>query len=192
MKLALFDFDGTITTKDSMVDFITYAGGYKKFLLGFFLLSPILILYKLKLIPNWKAKEIVLSYFFKGWEIKYFENKAERYSRDELPKIVRKTALEKIDWHKAQGHKVAVVTASIEDWLKGWCEVYSLDLIATKLEVKNGRLTGRFSTKNCYGIEKVKRIKEKYNLEGFDQIFVYGDSSDDREMLALADSKEPV
>lgn len=192
MNLAFFDFDGTITVKDSMIHFISYAVGYRKFLAGFILLSPILIAYKLKLIPNWKAKEIVLSYFFNGWEISQFEEIATRYSKEELPKIIRKTSWEKIERHKDQGDTVVVVTASIETWVKGWSKDHGLELIATKLEVKDDKLTGRLSGKNCYGTEKVNWIREKYNLKEFEEIYVYGDSSGDKEMLALAHVTESI
>ena len=45
MNLALFDFDGTITNRDSFIDFIKFAKGNLKFFQGFMILSPILILY---------------------------------------------------------------------------------------------------------------------------------------------------
>jgi phosphatidylglycerophosphatase C len=54
------------------------------------------------------------------------------------------------------------------------------------LEVKGGRITGRFLTKNCSGREKVRRIKEQYDLALFDRIYAYGDNPADRPMLGLA------
>ena len=57
MILALFDFDGTITTDDSLIKFIRFVVGDIKTLWGMILLSPMLITYKLKLIPNYKAKQ---------------------------------------------------------------------------------------------------------------------------------------
>lgn len=187
MVLALFDFDGTITYKDSFIDFIIYAVGYQKFFIGLFSLSHILIKYKLSVIPNWQAKEMVLKYFFRGWDISVFEDKASQYSRERLPRIIRKTSLARIDWHKSQGHQVVVVSASIDRWLKGWCEELGLELISTQIEVISGKITGKLLTKNCYGIEKVRRIKEKYDLGDFEKIFAYGDSSGDRAMFAVAD-----
>ena len=63
-KLALFDFDGTITTNDSLIKFIRFAVGDTKTLFGMILLSPMLILYKLKLIPNYRAKEMMPEEFY--------------------------------------------------------------------------------------------------------------------------------
>ncbi len=71
-KIALFDFDGTITTADSLIKFIRHAKGDMQTTLGMLLLSPMLIVYKLKLIPNYKAKQMMLSYFFKSMSEEQF------------------------------------------------------------------------------------------------------------------------
>ena len=185
--LALFDFDGTITTDDSLFRFIRFVVGDAKTLWGMILLSPMLIIYKLKLIPNYKAKQMMLSYFFKGMDEVEFHEVAKEYSLKYIDTILRPKAMKKIAWHKEQGHKIIIVSASIDSWLKPWCDENNLDLIATKLEIKNGIVTGKFLTKNCYGIEKANRIHERYDLSEYDRIYAYGDSRGDKELLALAD-----
>jgi len=62
--LALFDFDGTITKNDSLLKFIRFAVGDIKFIQGLIALSPTLIAFKLKLMPNYEAKEKMLSWFY--------------------------------------------------------------------------------------------------------------------------------
>ena len=187
MRLALFDFDGTITTKDSMVEFIQYAVGKRKYYFGLLRLSPMLMAYKLNLYPNDKAKERLLAYFFKKITIKEFQEIVIGYDKNELDKIVRKEAIAKILWHKKQGDEVVVVSASMECWLKLWCDRQNIKLIATKLEIENGKFTGKFATPNCYGEEKVTRLKELYPTEKYSHIYAYGDSRGDRELLELAD-----
>jgi len=187
MILSLFDFDGTITTDDSLIKFIRFVVGDAKFIWGMTLLSPMLTVYKLKLIPNYKAKQYMLSYFFKGMSEEKFMQVANEYSLNHIDTILRPKAMEKIAWHKEQGHKIVIVSASIECWLKPWCDKNNLDLIATKLEIKDGIVTGKFLTKNCYGIEKAHRVQEQYNLSDYDHIYAYGDSHGDRELLELAD-----
>lgn len=189
MRLSLFDFDGTITTDDSLISFIRFVVGDAKFIWGMTLLSPMLTAYKLKLIPNYRAKQYILSYFFKGMAKEKFMQVAKEYSLKHIDTILRPKAMEKIAWHKEQGHKIVIVSASIECWLKPWCDKNDLDLIATKLEVKDGIVTGKFLTKNCYGIEKANRVQEQYNLGDCDHIYAYGDSRGDRELLELADEK---
>ncbi|TLT01303.1 HAD-IB family hydrolase [Aliarcobacter cibarius] len=185
-KIAFFDFDGTITTDDSLLKFIRFVVGDRKFLLGLTSLSPMLVLYKLKLIPNYKAKQYMLSWFFKGISKDNFLNVANEYSLVHIHKILRPKAIQKIFWHKEQGHKVVIVSASLECWLKPWCEKNGLELLATKLEIRNEIVTGKLLSKNCYGVEKVNRIKEFYDLEEYDYIYAYGDSSGDKHMLELA------
>ena len=75
----------------------------------------------------------------------------------------------------------------MECWVKPWCDKNNIDLISTRLEVKDNKLTGKFATKNCYGREKVNRVKEAYDLSQYNHIYAYGDSRGDRELLALAD-----
>jgi HAD superfamily hydrolase (TIGR01490 family) len=185
-NLALFDFDGTISTKDTLIEFIQYAVGKPRYYLGVIYLSPILISFKLKIIKNNIAKEIFLSHFFKNWDRDKFIEIAERYSLERLDDIVRQKALDRISWHKYQGDKIVVVSASIDCWLRAWCEREKLTLISTKLEYKDGKLTGKFATPNCYGEEKVVRVHEMYYLRDYDTIYAYGDSSGDRELLELA------
>jgi phosphatidylglycerophosphatase C len=187
MKIALFDFDGTVTTDDSLIKFIRFTVGDVKAIWGMLLLSPMLVRYKLKLIPNYKAKQMMLSYFFRGMTEQNFLQVAKEYSLKHIDNILRPKAIEKIKWHKEQGHKIVIVSASIESWLKPWCDQNSLDLIATKKEVKDGIVTGKFLSKNCYGIEKANRVKEAYNLSDYDYIYAYGDTRGDKELLELAD-----
>ena len=187
MKLALFDFDGTITVDDSLIKFIRFVAGDAKFLWGMIFLSPMLTAYKLKLIPNDKAKQYMFTYFFKGMSEASFIQVAREYSLNHIKTILRPKAMEKIAWHKEQGDKVVIVSASIESWLKPWCDENNLELIATQLEIKEGVVTGKFLSKNCYGIEKSHRVQKVYNLSNYDHVYAYGDSRGDKELLALAD-----
>lgn len=186
MILALFDFDGTITNSDSLFKFIKFVKGNFKFYLGLLVLSPILFAFKIQLIPNYKAKKMMLSWYFKGIKEEIFLELATQYSLGKLNSIIRSKAIERIEWHKKKGHTVIVVSASAEYWLKPWCESRNLELISTKLEVQNGLITGNFIGKNCNGEEKVNRIKEKISLDIVNYIYAYGDSIGDREMLAIA------
>jgi HAD superfamily phosphoserine phosphatase-like hydrolase len=82
---------------------------------------------------------------------------------------------------------IAVVSASPDIWLQTWAESLGLQLICTSLEEENGRFSGRYKGINCNGIEKVRRIRERFDVDSFDTVYAYGDTSGDRPMLALAD-----
>jgi phosphatidylglycerophosphatase C len=187
VNLALFDFDGTLTSKDSLSDFIQYAVGKPAYYFGLILLSPVLLVYLSGLIRNDVAKQKLMARYFKGWSFERYQQVANDYSRSEIDKIVRQQAIEKLNWHQQQGDRVIIVSASMEDWLKPWCDSKGVELLATRLMTENGIISGEFATANCHGEEKVNRVKELLNLSDYDRIFAYGDSSGDTEMLAIAD-----
>lgn len=185
-RLAIFDFDGTITYKDSFLEFLKFYRGKFKFYLGFFLLSPIMVLFVLKIIPNWKAKEAALAYFFKGEDFHFFSKRCKEFSERVLPQLIRPKALEAILEHKSSGARLVVISASAENWLIDWCKEYDLELLATKLEVNNQKITGKINGNNCYGAEKECRLNEYLVLTDYQEIYVYGDSPGDKSILALA------
>ena len=186
-NIAFFDFDGTITKNDSLLGFLRFVLGDKKVFFGLFVLSPVLILHLLGLFPSYKAKKILLSYFFKGMLADKFWEIAREYSLKHIDSITRSSAIDRINWHKANGDKIVIVSSSLYCWLKPWCDKNGFDLIATKIEVKNDKITGNLLGKRCYGIEKVNRIKELYDLKEFKKIYAYGDTKGDLEMISIAD-----
>jgi phosphatidylglycerophosphatase C len=78
------------------------------------------------------------------------------------------------------------VTGSLELWLSDWCTQHGLHLIGTRLESRNGVLTGRFLGVECVRQEKARRILESYDLSEFSAVYGYGDSPEDADMLELA------
>lgn len=187
MNIAFFDFDGTITKKDTLIDFIIYAVGFKTFLLKFIMLMPWLLLYAMNIMSNWRVKEKVLLVYFKSWDLGTFNKCAYKYATERVPLLVNVQARNAITKHKENNDTIVVVTASCENWVKPWCDSQSIDCLATQLEVKDGKITGRFNGSNCYGQEKVNRIRQTYNLNKYKCIYAYGDSLGDENMLALAD-----
>ncbi|MCD4744843.1 MAG: HAD-IB family hydrolase [Bacteroidales bacterium] len=188
-KLAVFDFDGTITKRDTFLDFILFATGKSKFSFGVFILSPVIIAYFLNLITNKKLKEIFLSYFFKKWSKEEFLHIADIYSEKRLPDLIKNEAMKRINWHKWRKHDVIIITASIKNWIVEWCNFHDIRLIANELEFNGNFITGKLSTTNCYGIEKVKRLTEQIDLTKYKYIFAYGDGRGDKELLEFADEK---
>lgn len=184
-QIAFFDFDGTITTKDTLLEFIKYTKGKFGFYMGFLLHSPFLIAYKLKLIPNQTAKEKILSFFYKKNQTNAFNQECKFFAENILPGLIRPKALEEILKYKEQGTRVVIVSASPENWIRPWTESLQIELLATRLEIQSDCLTGKITGKNCYGDEKVRRIQELFTLTDYDHIHTYGDTSGDLPMLKL-------
>jgi phosphatidylglycerophosphatase C len=185
-QLVLFDFDGTITTKDTLAEFMIHYHGKFKYYFGLGVLSPVLAMWAGKLMQNWKAKQHFLSWFLRGADANDFRLKCQAFANNVIPALVRPGALEAIHKYKKEGATVVVVSASAQDWVKPWCDAHHVECIATNLEVKDNKITGKILGKNCHGEEKVCRIKEQFNISDFKEIIAYGDSSGDMEMLALA------
>ncbi|MEI8203095.1 MAG: HAD-IB family hydrolase [Bacteroidota bacterium] len=185
-SIAFFDFDGTITNNDSFLQFLLITHGRFGFFLRLLLLTPIFLLYKLKLISDHNSKVFIFSSFYKNKSFEEVSALANQFSLSKLPTYVKHEAMERIQWHIAQQHKVVVVSAGFSFILKPWCDAHQLHLIATEIEVVNGKITGRFASANCWGKGKVQRINEEYLLSDYYTIFAYGDSEGDKELLSIA------
>lgn len=189
MTLALFDFDGTVTTHDSFREFLLFIAGRRGFLTRICPVLPWVLAYLLKIVSNQTAKQKITRAFFRGMQRKEFDRQAKAFVAEKLGTIVRPAALERIRWHLSRQHRVILVSASFSDYLKYWCEQTGIELIATQLAEHDGILTGAFATANCWGPEKVRRIREIVNLADYSEIYAYGDSRGDREMLEVATEK---
>lgn len=188
--IAVFDFDGTITNKDTFMDFIVQSCGFRRLCFGGIKSLPIMFFFGLRAVSADIAKEKIFACFLKGMPEIEFNSLCENYALSQLPKILKKQALEKIEWHRKQGHKLVVVSASLENWIKPWAETSGFEkVIATMPEIKNGILTGKFKTKNCNREEKPKRFLTDYPDRKDYYLYVYGDSRKDKWLLVIADER---
>ena len=185
-RLALFDLDGTLTNKDTFLEFLKYVRGSAHFYFGMLMITPYLVTYKLGLYPNWRAKERALNYFLAGMTHEELRKMGVDFSNQIFPELIRPRALEKLEQHRSAGDDIYIVSASCEEWVAPWAHHKNLEAICTRLEIKAGKITGRIQGKNNYGPEKARRIDEIIDIDKYDEIHVYGDSRGDREMLAIA------
>ena len=208
-KIYCFDFDGTLTTSDTLLEFIKYAKGTSRFLMVFLMYSPLLVLMKLHLFPNWKAKQLIFAHLFAGMRIEKFDALCRGFA-EESQHLLRPKGITLVHEALVAGAKVFIVSASIDNWVRPFFKIRNLkgvQVLGTQIEVVDGKVTGRFKTNNCYGEEKVRRICEALttttgtsipttNAYGttslsFDRsqydIEAFGDSRGDKEMLAFAD-----
>ncbi len=190
-RLILFDFDGTLTTKDTMIEFIKFVKGSGKLYLGYLLLSPTLFGLKAGLVRNDLAKMRLLKHHFGGMEKASLEAHAQAFAEKVVPGLLRSKGMETLENYRQAGDRVIMVSASLDLWLTPWTESIGLELLSTKAEWRDGRFTGKLATPNCHGPEKVRRIKdhlasEQRSLKDYAEVIAYGDSSGDKEMLELA------
>jgi phosphatidylglycerophosphatase C len=185
--IAAFDFDGTITTRDTLPVFIRFSTAIKRMLFGTLQMVPSLALYKLKFISNNKAKEKLFKAFFAGIDIDKFNEVAGKFPA-RINDLLNPVAIEKIKWHQKMGHEVIIISASAENWIKPWATQQGINtILATQLEIVENKITGNFSGQNCHGAVKVDRLLKHYPDKENYTLYAYGDSSGDKELLALAD-----
>ena len=183
-RIYAFDFDGTLTKRDSFLQFILYVWGFKAFCLGMLKYSPLLVMMKLGKYPNWKVKQKVFSHFFKGMAYKEFAQKGRLFALDES-NLLRAKGVETVKKAQQEGAEVLIVSASIDNWVQPFFP--GVKIVGTQVEVEDGLLTGRFLTKNCYGQEKVNRILAIYPNRKEYELIAFGDSEGDKELLDFAD-----
>lgn len=188
--IAVFDFDGTITRKDTLLEFIKFCVGKRAFITGFALHLPFLIAYKLKLYPNWKVKQMIFSYFYKNTSYDTFIELGKQF-KTEINKMLNPNVWQEVKKHQNNGNDVYIVSASIYEWIQPWATENGIThVISTTIETDDKKLiTGRFLSKNCYGKEKVNRfLSEEPNRNNY-VLYAYGDSHGDKDMFDIADKR---
>ncbi|MBK1895540.1 HAD family hydrolase [Chryseobacterium paridis] len=184
-KLYCFDFDGTITYKDTMFMYLKFYDS-TKYHIQFLRHVPLFILLKLKLAETEKVKKSFIGSILKGQSQEKIEKKAKQFFEHHYPRIVRENALDFIKNIDRNNTQSLLVTASLDIWVKPFAEELQMQLVSTRAEFKNGVFTGNFIGKNCNGKEKLIRIKEQISNSKYDKIIAFGDTSGDKPMLKWA------
>ncbi len=184
--VAAFDFDGTLVKGDSFPRFLAHLLGRRRFgLLLLMALPAMLSSYRLS--GRDGAKSVLLSRTLAGLSVDAARAAAEEFARTLVARI-RPVMAEVMAWHERQGHKRILVSASLALYLEPFGQLKGFDeVIATRLEVgSDGRLTGRMDGPNVRAEQKAIRLAEALAPDPV-EIWAYGDSAGDVEMLAMAD-----
>jgi HAD superfamily hydrolase (TIGR01490 family) len=185
--LAVFDLDGTVTTRDTLLPFLRFAVGDLAFALRLPLLLPILAAMAVRLLSRQRAKELVVALYLGSMPRQQLEELGEVFARERLPGMVREAAMKKIAWHKARGHHCVLASASIAPYVAPWARSAGFDdVLCTELSYDaHGRATGRIVGLNCRAEEKVRRLQAHFGELDKLTLHGYGDSKADRPFLAL-------
>lgn len=183
--LAIFDFDGTLTRRDTLLPFLRYAVGTAAFVVRLVSVLPVLAAMALGIVGRDRAKERVLRRFFRGMPAERLARLGRDFAQERLPALVRAQALEKLAWHRARGHRCVLASASPDVYLEPWARAAGFDdVVASNLEYDTrGRVTGRLAGGNCRGEEKLRRLEARFGDLRELGVYGYGDSSDDRPFL---------
>ncbi|WP_114241520.1 HAD family hydrolase [Dyella sp. C9] len=186
MNLALFDFDGTITTREMFRPFLEFAVPRRRLAWGGAVLAPMVAGYKAGLVSSNLMRASALRFGLTGMAAEHASGQGRRFATEVLSQVLRPHAMERIRWHKAQGDRVVVVSGGLDVYLSHWCRLHALELVCSEVAVKDGRLTGRYRGAQCVGMEKPRRVRAAYDLAEYARVYAYGDTHEDLDLLQMA------
>ena len=184
-----FDFDGTLTIRDSFTSFLKWRAGPLPWALGLARLVPAVFAY-LSDRDRGRIKAASVREFLTGVDRTALEDEAERFAQAIWPRFMRPDALATWeDWGRRGAHRV-IVTASPETTVAPFARRLGAEnLIGTRLAFDGqDRVLGAFAGGNCRGEEKMRRLRAVYGEE-LRLTAAYGDTSGDVQMIAAAEEK---
>lgn len=192
-EIFVFDFDGTITTRDTFALFLRYYAGTPRWILNILRLLPTFITYKLGRIDRHAVKKAVVRRFFTGEAAVDVETRAQQFAQDVIPGLIRPAARQRLDELLADPRcgpeSLYICSASIGPYLRAWassCSIQAEHVMATELAINDEGITGELKGYNVWGQNKVRRIFDQFAPHSVRIIEAYGDTRGDREMLHAA------
>ena len=185
ISIVAFDFDGTLTTRDSFTAFLAWRAGPIRYALGLLRLVPELARYAF-LHDRGRLKAAAVREFLSGLTPRTLGEAAEAFAAAKITTLLRPDALATWRRWKDTGAQMLIVTASPEAIVEPFARRLGADsLIGTRLKIgDSSRITGPLDGENCRGPEKVRRITAQFGTQVL--AAAYGDTDGDREMLAMA------
>ena len=191
--VAAFDFDGTLTRRDTLLPFLVRGLGWPRFLLALLACSPWLAGYALRLVRNDVAKARLLRATLAGRSLEEMQAWTTEWLAKDFDGQLREWTMARLAWHKAEGHCCVIVSASPDVYLKRVAAQLGFDgLVCTQMEINGGRLTGAMQTPNCHGEQKMLRLSAwltgRFGEPALASLtlYAYGDTSGDKPMLRMA------
>jgi phosphatidylglycerophosphatase C len=186
--VAAFDFDKTVSTRDNVLPFLRAAVGTLRVLWALLRTSPRLVAAAFADRRRDAAKAALVRRTLAGYDAARLTDVAARFADDVVDRHLRPDVVDRVDWHRRQGHELVLVSASLAVYLELIANKLGFDaVLATELAIDDReRLTGELAGANVRGAEKVRRL-DAWLGDRPAFVWAYGDSSGDRELLARAD-----
>src|SRR4051812_7774003 len=187
--VAAFDFDGTLTTRDTVVPFLDEVAGRAGLVAGL-LRHPLSLLDATLRRDRDRFKAAAVRAVFTQRESLAVERIGASFARTIEHSWLRADTPGRLRWHQEEGHVVVLVSASLGTYLRPVGEALGVDaVLCTEAMVgRDGRYTGLLEGQNCRGEEKMRRLRRWLAEAGLEdaELWAYGDSEGDTAMLAAA------
>ena len=194
-EIFVFDFDGTITTRDTFALFLRYYAGTVRWAVNITRLLPTFAAYKLGRIDRHAVKLAVINRFFAGESADDVESRAKQFATEVIPNLIRPAAQDRIDTllnsPECGPESLYICSASIGPYLREWassCGIHERNVMSSELTIMNGRITEGLFGYNVWGINKVRRILDQFAPHSVRIVEAYGDTRGDWEMLHAAEA----
>lgn len=193
-RVAAFDFDGTLSRKDSLGPFLELVCGRGRLYRTMAMRAPVLAGIAVGIGDRDAEKERLVGRLLAGRSVTSVRDTGSQYARALIEgDALRAEMLERVAWHRAEGHEIVIVSASLDVYLEPLAGLLGVDhVLCTRLGVgPDDRLDGRLEGGNVRGPEKVQRVRAWLDGDPA-ELWAYGDSAGDRELLAEADHPHKV
>ncbi len=184
-RVAAFDFDGTLVRGTSLPDYLTRLLGRDRFAAALLRAAPSMLAGYGRAGRD-GSKSALLIRAVRGIPADHAVATGEAFAV-ELTERIRPEMVRSMRWHDSRCHQRILVSASLALYLEPFGRLNGFDhVIATRLEVGTaGLLTGRIDGRNVRAAQKALLLAHTLG-SGPVEVWAYGDSRGDREMLAMA------
>ena len=185
--VAAFDFDGTLTRRDTLAPFLVRSHGSARVAGAVLRHGPTLASAALGRGDRDRAKAELLHTLYADTDVAIAAGLGQQYATQVLARRMRNDTLARLEWHRREGHELLLITASLALYAEPIAERLGIPTVfATRLAQTGGVFSGALDGANMRGPEKARVLDE--HLAGSDAVvWAYGDSAGDRELLARAD-----
>ncbi|TLD40553.1 MAG: Phosphoserine phosphatase [Candidatus Jettenia ecosi] len=179
MKIIIFDFDGTLTKRDTIRPFASFIAKKYNHNYQLFLFYACLVLHKLKLISDKKLKESFLQLFVKTKSSEEMEEIVNQFFEDRVQNMINNPVLDKLKNHVHSHDRVYIASANFDFLLKALVKKWNISgVISTETEQKNGYFTGKILGNTCKGENKLKKIESVLGVGVLKHAIAYADDED--------------